>query len=83
MRLFRFLQVSKSLKNLTSDPTYYRRLALKSWLFWRPIVEKMATYEEMERMSEEDMREFDAAIDIQFEKIKAAQNEQLNKNKRG
>lgn len=41
-------------------------------------MEKMSTFEEMSRMDEEDIAEFNAAIDIKIEIMKRAREEAKN-----
>ncbi|RUL56461.1 DUF1322 family protein [Lysinibacillus antri] len=42
------------------------------WKMWRPVVERILSYEEVKKMSHHELLEANAAIDIQFEKIKQA-----------
>lgn len=73
-RLFDFLLAPSQ----NNDNSYYKDLASKNWTFWRPIMEKMSTFEEMSRMDEEDIAEFNAAIDIKIENVKRAREEAKN-----
>lgn len=50
----------------------YRRKVDENWFFWRPIVERMATYTEMCDMTPDEMMEFNAAIDSQIQRKKDA-----------
>lgn len=46
----------------------YRKEALDEWVFWRPILEKVASYTEMSEMSVDDALTLNAALDIFNEK---------------
>lgn len=46
----------------------YRQIALDEWAFWRPILEKVASYTEMSEMSVDDALTLNAALDILNEK---------------
>lgn len=42
------------------------------WLFWRPVMEKVISYEEAKRMTQHELFEVNAALDIYIEKINQA-----------
>lgn len=57
-----------------------RRSVEEEWFFWRPIVEKMASYDTMERLDLDEIMAFNTAIDIQIEKIER-QRKEAERNK--
>ena len=72
MRRCAFLQTQTTSKS----EYHYENEANRDWYFWRPIVERMSTFEEMERRSLDEVMEFNAAIDIQIKKINEAKKNQ-------
>jgi hypothetical protein len=47
--------------------SYYRTLAKRNWLFWRPIVERVLSYSEACEMDIDELYEVNAALDIYIE----------------
>lgn len=49
-----------------------RKVVMDRWVFWRPIVERIISYDEALQMSDKQLQEVNMALDILIEKKNAA-----------
>lgn len=54
----------------SKSDSYYRRVAKKNWVFWRPVLSGVVPYSNALEMDFEELHEANAALDIYIEKQK-------------